>query len=219
VILFLGAPGSGKGTQSSRLSAQLGIPCLSTGDMLRGEAKRNTARGRKLRGILASGSLVDDSLVCAAVDARLRRELPGNGIILDGFPRTVAQANSLDSTLSDLGMGGPLVLHLDVPRERIVSRLTSRRLCPTCGTIFNLKSRPSWLGSYCENDGALLMQREDDTEAVILRRLKEFDRACAPLIKYYSRANYYRLDGDGDSESVSAALLAIVGRTAGRAAA
>lgn len=219
VILFLGAPGSGKGTQSSWLSGQLGIPALSTGDMLRREAKRNTARGRKLRGILASGALVDDGLVCDAVDARLRQELPGRGIILDGFPRTTAQAQRLDDTLADLGIPGPLVLHLDISRECIISRLTSRRQCPECGVIFNLKSRPSWLGSYCENDGALLVQRDDDTKAVILRRLKEFDLVCAPLVEHYGHANYHRVDADEDTESVSAALLAIVGRVAGRVAA
>src|SRR5580658_4835998 len=181
VILFLGAPGSGKGTQSSLLSAQLGIPCLSTGEMLRAEAARNA----KLRDILAAGSLVDDSVVCRAVSDRLKRELPSRGIILDGFPRTRRQAECLDQILAGMGLPGPLVLHLDVSRDRLLGRLTSRRQCAVCGTIFNLLSRPSSLGERCENDGGILLQREDDAEAVILRRLTEFDRWCEPLVDFY----------------------------------
>jgi adenylate kinase len=219
VILFLGAPGSGKGTQSSWLSAQLGVPSLSTGDMLRAEAKRNTPAGRKLRDILAAGSLVDDNVVCDAVNARLRRDVPTGGIILDGFPRTVKQAECLDRILSGLGMTGPTVLHLDVSRERLLGRLTSRRQCAECGSIYNLLSRPSSLGTHCENDGGVLLQREDDTEAVILRRLTEFDLSCAPLVDFYQKADYHRIDGDRDTEKVSAELLAIVGLARTRAAA
>jgi adenylate kinase len=210
VILFLGAPGSGKGTQSSWLSGQLGIPCLSTGELLRAEAKRNTAAGRKLRHVLASGSLVDDNVVCAAVSARLRRELPARGIILDGFPRTRQQAECLDGILSGMGLPGPLVLHLDVSRQLLLSRLTSRRQCATCGTIFNLNSRPSSLGTHCDHDGGILLQREDDTETVIRRRLTEFDLSCAPLVEFYNGADYHCIDGDRDTAAVSAELLAIV---------
>jgi adenylate kinase len=219
VILFLGAPGSGKGTQSSWLSGKLGIPCLSTGEMLRAEATHDTAAGRKLRRILASGALVDDEVVCQAVGARLRRELPARGIVLDGFPRNCKQAECLDRILAGMEMPGPVVLHLDVSRDRLLSRLTSRRQCTVCGTIFNLMSRPSSLGTRCENDGGVLLQREDDAEAVILRRLAEFDRSCAPLVDYYSGAHYHRIDGDRDPEAVSAELLEIVGSVAARAAA
>jgi adenylate kinase len=219
VILFLGAPGSGKGTQSSWLSGQLGIPCLSTGDMLRAESKRDTPGGLKLRKILASGSLVDDETVCEAVRSRLSRELPARGIILDGFPRTRRQAECLDKILTGMGMPGPVVLHLDVSRERLLSRMTSRRYCADCGSIYNLRSRPSSLGTHCENDGGVLLQREDDTEAVILRRFNEFDLSCAPLVEFYSNGDYHRIDGDRDTELVSTELLAIVGRTEASAAA
>jgi adenylate kinase len=215
VILFLGAPGSGKGTQSSRLSERLGIPCLSTGEMLRAEAARNT----KLRDILAAGSLVDDAVVCLAVSARLRRELPAGGIILDGFPRTRKQAECLDQILAGMGMPGPVVLHLDVARDRLLSRLTSRRQCAVCGAIFNLLSRPSLRGERCENDGGVLLQREDDSEAVILRRLTEFDRVCASLVDFYTGADYHRIDGDRDTEVVLAELLDVVGPAQARVAA
>ncbi len=219
VILFLGAPGSGKGTQSSWLAEQLGIRSLSTGEMLRAEAKRNTAAGRKLRQVLASGALVADSLVCQAVEARLKRELPERGMILDGFPRTLGQAQCLDEILARMGMPGPMVLHLDVARERLIGRLTARRQCAVCGTIYNLLSRPSRGGDLCENDGGRLVQRDDDTEGVIQRRITEFDLACAPLVEYYSEADYHRIDGELDTAAVSAAILAIVGPGKARAAA
>jgi adenylate kinase len=187
--------------------------------MLRAESKWNTPAGLKLRDILASGLLVDDEVVCDAVSARLRRELPARGIILDGFPRTRKQAECLDQILSSMGMAGPVVLHLDVSRELLISRMTSRRHCAVCGSIYNLKSRPSSLGTKCENDGAVLLQREDDTEAVILRRFKEFDLSCAPLLEFYSKADYHRIDGDRDTGVVSAELLAIFGAVKASAAA
>jgi adenylate kinase len=219
VILFLGAPGSGKGTQSSLLGRVLGVPGLSTGDMLRAEASKPTPAGLKLKKILASGSLVSDDVVCEAVSSRLRSDLPQRGIILDGFPRTVKQAECLDRILSGMGMPGPTVLHLDVPRERLFSRLTARRQCAVCGEIFNLVSRPSSRGLQCEKDGGTLIQREDDSEAVVLRRLIEFDLACAPLVNYYSRANYHRIDGDRDTSVVLAELRSIVTPAEARAAA
>jgi adenylate kinase len=208
VILFLGAPGSGKGTQSSWLSKQLGIPSLSTGDMLRAEAKKNTAQGLRLREILASGSLVSDSTVCDAVGARLRSER-GRGIILDGFPRTVNQAQCLDRILAGMKMRKPLVLHLVVSQSRLLERLTARRQCTVCGTIYNLLTRPSRAGTRCENDGGELLRRDDDSESVIMRRFVEFNAACAPLVEYYRNAAYHRINGDRDASLVSAELLRI----------
>jgi len=220
--VFIGAPGSGKGTQSSRLARKLDIPALSTGEMLRSEAKRETPAGRKLRDILAAGSLVDDSVVCDAVSARLRRDLPTRGIILDGFPRNLRQAECLDRILGAMGKPGPLVLHLQASRRCLMERLTSRRHCEICGTVYNLALRPSRLGKNCENDGALLVQRDDDAEAVISHRLDEFDRACAPLVSFYGKGDYHLIDGDQDAEVVSGAIVAIVaivGMPAARAAA
>jgi adenylate kinase len=218
VILFLGAPGSGKGTQSSWLSSQLGIPSLSTGDMLRAEAKQNTPSGLRLREILASGSLVDDATVCDAVASRLRREGLDRGIILDGFPRTVKQAECLDRILAGMRMPGPLVLHLDVSRDRLLGRLTARRQCAECGAIFNLLSRPSLAGTRCENDGGELLQRDDDAEGVILRRLAEFEASSAPVVGHYRNADYHRIDGDRDTGPISAELLRIVRLESTRAA-
>jgi adenylate kinase len=210
VILFLGAPGSGKGTQSSWLSSKLGIPSLSTGDMLRAAAKENTPAGLHLREILASGLLVSDSIVCDAVALRLRSERE-RGMILDGFPRTVGQARCLDQILTDLKLPPPLVLHLDISPERLLDRLTARRQCAACGAIYNLLSRPSRAGTRCENDGGKLLQRDDDSESVIMRRFVEFNAACEPLVLHYSKANYYRIDGDRDPALISAELLRITG--------
>jgi adenylate kinase len=218
VILFLGAPGSGKGTQSSWLSSKLGIPSLSTGDMLRAAAKQNTAAGLHLREVLASGSLVSDSVVCDAVASRLRNERE-RGMILDGFPRTVGQAQCLDQILADLKLPPPLVLHLDISPERLLDRLTARRQCAACGAIYNLLSRPSRAGSRCENDGGELLQRDDDSESVIMRRFVEFNAACEPLVQHYRKANYYRIDGDRDPGVIASELLRILGPAQNQAAA
>lgn len=210
VILFLGAPGSGKGTQSSWLSGELGISCLSTGEMLRSEARANTARGMELRRTLASGSLVGDAAVCSIVESHLRRAFaPGGsgGAILDGFPRTVNQAMFLDSLLVELGQAPPEVLHLDISTEGLVRRLTARRQCAACGAVYNLASRPSSRGSRCERDGGALILRDDDSESVVLRRIAEFEKMSAPLIDYYRGRGYHRIDGDGDLQAISEDLL------------
>jgi adenylate kinase len=210
VILIMGAPGSGKGTQSSRLSTQTGIPCLSMGNILRSEANRNTSEGFRLRRLLASGSLVGDRMVCGLVESRLRREFPEKGAILDGFPRTVQQAEFLDGLLADLGLETPLAIHLDVSSAGMVRRLTARRQCAVCGAVFNLISRPSLRGSRCENDGGALVQRDDDTEGTIVHRLAAFEATSAPLIAFYRQREYLRIDGDRDPDLVAEDLLTIV---------
>ena len=207
---MMGAPGSGKGTQSSWLSKQLGIPCLSTGEILRTEAKRNTPAGFRLRQFMATGALVDDEMVCAVVGARLQRETTENGLILDGFPRTVHQAAFLDGLLADLGLPRPTVIDLDVSEEGLLRRLTGRRQCAVCGAIYNLNSRPSLRGSRCENDGGALVQRDDDTEGVILHRLQEFVNNSAPLVDYYKGPDYHRIEADRDRDAVTEDLLSIL---------
>ncbi|MDE3194702.1 MAG: nucleoside monophosphate kinase [Acidobacteriota bacterium] len=210
VVLMMGAPGSGKGTQGSWLSNQLGMPCLSTGEVLRSEAKRNTPAGFRLRQVLASGALVSDDTVCAVVGARLRRAKYPNGLILDGFPRTVAQAEFLDGLLSDLGLPGPTVLHLNVSKEDLLRRLTGRRQCAVCGTVYNLSSKPSARGSRCEKDGGALVQRDDDTEGVILDRFRTFESVSAPVIEYYRGANYHRIEAGREQDEVSEEILDIL---------
>jgi len=210
IIILLGAPGSGKGTQGAWLSRKLGIPCLSTGEILRGEAKRNTPAGFRLRQLLATGALVDDEMACAVVGARLRKGPRVKGLILDGFPRTIQQAQFLDSLLSELGLSRPVVVHLDISADGLLRRLTGRRQCAACGEVYNLSSRPSSRGSRCENDGGALIQRDDDTEEVILRRLKEFDAYSAPLIEYYEGVSYRRIAADREPKAISAELLEVL---------
>lgn len=214
IIVLLGAPGSGKGTQGAWLSRRLGIPCLSTGEILRREAKRNTPAGFRLRQLLATGALVDDQTVCAVVGTRLRRQPPVKGVILDGFPRTVEQAQFLDSLLSQMGLPSPVAVHLEISADGLLRRLAGRRQCAACGEVYNLSSRPSSRGSRCEKDGGALIQRDDDTEEVILRRLNEFESYSAPLIEYYEGVDYRPIAADREPTAVSAELLGMLEPTA-----
>jgi adenylate kinase len=207
---MMGAPGCGKGTQSARLTSLLGIPSLSTGEILRAEAKKQTREGRKLQQILASGALVDDQTVCEAIVARLRDELRNGGVILDGFPRTVEQAQFLDTVLASMNLPGPVVLHIEVSSESLLRRLTARRQCETCGRIYNLHTCPSAKGNVCESDGGKLAQRADDTEETILRRFAEYEDRTAPVLAYYQERNFHALDGDADPEHVAEAILGAI---------
>lgn len=246
VILFIGAPGSGKGTQSALLASQSGIPVISTGEILRAEAKRNTPAGFRLRQTLASGELVEDRVVCEAVAARIaqwcgvHREPPvdpsapgsvvsvrrdqkrrGGSLILDGFPRTVAQARMLDSLLENLGIASPLVLHLDVPADVLRRRLVCRRQCAICGAVYNLASERSGRGSRCQIDGGALVERDDDSGGIVERRLATYEAETLPVLNYYRRAGggtrsdsgYRRLDGDRSAAEIANEVREIVGLT------
>jgi adenylate kinase len=210
IILMLGAPGSGKGTQSSILVSRLGMISVSTGAILREEAKRNTPSGFRLRQLMASGALVSDKVVCDAVGSRIRNARPGECLILDGFPRTVAQAKNLDHLLQSLGMPAPLVLHFDVPDAVLTRRLASRRQCATCGAVYNLASNPSAKGSRCQIDGGALVERDDDSEGVIARRLADYRDQTVPVIEYYRGSDYRRVDGNRDAAEIANELLDIV---------
>ena len=208
VILMMGAPGCGKGTQSARLTSMLGIPSLSTGEILRAEATKGTPEGRSLRQIMGSGAFVDDQTVCAAIASRLREELERGGVILDGFPRTLEQARFLDSVLASMNLPGPTVLQIEVSSESLLCRLTARRQCSTCGRIYNLYTCPSAAGSVCEADGGQLLQRSDDTEETILRRFAEYEDRTGPLLAYYREGDCHFIDGDAHAEVVANAVLA-----------
>jgi len=217
IIILLGAPGSGKGTQGALLSARYGVPTVSTGALLREESKKNTPSGFRLRQTLAAGALVDDQVVFEAVAARIRTssEARDGGLILDGFPRTVAQARMLDRLLASMGMAAPLVLHLDVPREVLRTRLAGRRQCATCGAVYNLRSGRSGRGSRCEIDGGALVERDDDSEGVVERRLAAYEAETLPVLEYYRWPErggcYRRLDGNRGPAEVTKELCGIVG--------
>ncbi len=219
IILLLGAPGSGKGTQSALLSSQLGITVLSTGAILRDEARRNTPTGFRLRQTMSAGALVDDETVCEAVAARVKSLLPDEQLILDGFPRTLKQAQSLDRLLEGLGMPSPLVLHLDVPGKVLLRRLASRRQCAKCGAVYNLASKPSIKGTRCQIDGGALVERDDDSEGVITRRLAAYNAETLPVVQYYANGNYRRIDGDRVPAEIAKEVLEIAGFLAGAAVA
>jgi adenylate kinase len=152
---------------------------------------------------------VSDEIVCEAVGARIKNEAHNHGLILDGFPRTVRQADCLSTLLGDLGLPEPLVIYLDVSRDLLVRRLTARRQCAVCGAVYNLVTRPSLCGPRCENDGGLLVERDDDAEAVVMHRFEEFDATSAPLVDYYRKGDFHRIDGDGDLDAIRTELTEV----------
>jgi adenylate kinase len=202
-VVFLGAPGSGKGTQAKRLSEELRIPHISTGDILRDAVKRETPLGQQAAPIMASGGLVPDDLMIGIIADRLRAEDAAQGFILDGFPRTVAQAEKLDLMLAGNGNGGPRVVHLLVPDEVIVRRIAARRSCPSCGAVFHLENNPPKVAGVCDSCGSALVARPDDTEEAVRRRLEAFHNQTVPVVGYYRAKNVLsEIDGNTPVDQV-----------------
>jgi adenylate kinase len=207
-LILMGPPGAGKGTQASRLAQRLRVPAISTGEMLREEIKRGSALGREAKAYMDRGALVPDALIIAIIEARLQHEDCAHGFILDGFPRTVAQAEALDRTLRHCG-GRLRVGSLTVPHEEVVRRLAGRRTCRDCGTPYHVALDPPVKHDTCDICGGALLQRDDDHEAVITARLDVYARDTAPVLDYYrSRGLLAEIDGRGKHDDVLAALLA-----------
>ncbi len=201
-IVLLGAPGSGKGTQAQRLQAKYGVPQVSSGDLLRDAVARGTELGRQAKAVMDAGQLVSDEIVLGLIRDRLSRPDAANGFILDGFPRNIDQANSLGALLADLGQPLDAVLLLDVRNETLMQRLAGRRVCPKCGTVYNVHSLPEG-ATTCANDGADLHQRADDKEDVIAKRLEVYERQTRPLVEHYSREGLLRaIAGEGTLDDV-----------------
>jgi adenylate kinase len=201
-IVLLGAPGSGKGTQAQRLQAKYGVPQVSSGDLLRDAVARGTELGRKAKSVMESGQLVSDDIVLGLIRDRLRRPDAAAGFILDGFPRNIDQANSLNALLKELGQPIDAVLQMDVRRETLMQRLAGRRTCQTCGTVYNIHSLPAGV-SACAKDGAPLYQRPDDKEDVVAKRLEVYQNQTQPLIEHYSKLGLLRVvAGEGALEEV-----------------
>jgi adenylate kinase len=207
-LILMGPPGAGKGTQASRLAQRLRVPAISTGEMLREEIKRGSALGREAKAYMDRGALVSDALIIAIIEDRLKREDCAHGFILDGFPRTVPQAEALDRALD--GCGGSLrVGSLTVPHEEVVRRLAGRRTCRDCGTPYHLVLDPPVKHDTCDVCGGALLQRDDDQESVIVARLEVYARDTAPVLEYYRhRGLLTEIDGRGKHDDVLAALLA-----------
>jgi adenylate kinase len=186
-VIFLGPPGSGKGTQAKELAKRYGIPHLSTGDMLREHVSKGTPLGLKAKPLMEHGELVPDSLVLKIVSERIERPDCFHGFVFDGFPRTVTQAKYLGELLKQHGLKQPFVLHMVIGISILMRRLTGRRTCKVGGEIYNIYDRPPKVEGICDNEGGELFQRPDDREEVVAPRLQAYERLTAPLVQFYRR--------------------------------
>jgi adenylate kinase len=224
IILLFGPPGCGKGTQGRLildwLRGSLGytVPSISTGDMLRAEIAAGTPLGVRTQSIIAEGGLVSDDLINAALASRI--ELPDcrRGFMLDGYPRTVEQAQYLDELLASRNLPSPVVIHLDVPPDVLVGRMISRRQCSKCGQMFNILSKRPRVAGRCDDDDAPLIVRKDDREDVIRERLRTYREVTRPILSHYPSDHYFQISGDRSStyifEEITHVLESVIGRGA-----
>lgn len=211
-VVFLGPPGSGKGTQAKMISERLGIPQISTGDMLRSAVREGTPMGLKAKAMMDSGALVADEVVVGIVQERLAKSDCEAGFILDGFPRTVPQADALQACLQALGKDLDAVISLEVDSGAVVERITGRRTCRDCGMMFHVRFDPPAQDNACDGCGGELYLRDDDQEDTIRKRLEVYAEQTAPLIAYYQRANLVRpVDGMQEIAQVQGQILVAMG--------
>jgi adenylate kinase len=202
-LILLGPPGAGKGTQAQMIVDRYQIPQISTGDILRRAVKAGTPLGRKAKSFMDQGQLVPDEVVIEIIDERLRASDCSPGFILDGFPRTIAQAEALQPILTQMGKSIDHVINIEVDSEELVRRLTGRRTCKNCGAMFHIlfhRPKVEWI---CDRCGGTLYQREDDKEETIRIRLNQYQKETAPLIQYYQLKSYLRsIQGIGGQEEI-----------------
>jgi adenylate kinase len=209
-VIFLGPPGAGKGTQAARLAAHLRVPKIGTGDMLRTAIAKNTPLGQKAHPLIEKGNLVPDDLLVELVRERLAEGDCGGGFVLDGFPRTLGQAHGLEE-MTGGDTAGWLVFNFEVPRPVLMLRLSGRRWCPSCQATYHVVNDPPRKDGTCDQCGTGLVQREDDHEAVVAHRLKQYDERTFPLIEYYrTRARMVPVDGNRPMDVVFRELLLAV---------
>jgi len=210
-LIFLGPPGAGKGTQAERICKDFGIVQLSTGDILRANRKMGTELGRKAQQYMDAGELVPDSIIIDMIKQELSKSEVANGYILDGFPRTVPQAEALDALLSNIGQKLDCVLVLLVPNEELIKRLSARRTCRICGKTYHLIYNPPKQEGICDLDGGELYQRDDDKEEPIRNRLNVYDNQTKPLIEYYTKKNLATMiDGVGTIDEIYSQIKRIL---------
>ena len=211
-IVMLGAPGAGKGTQAKMIAAKYQIPHISTGDIFRANIKNGTELGKKAKSYMDQGLLVPDELTVDLVIDRLAQDDCKNGYILDGFPRTIPQAEALDAALAKLGEKMDYAIDVDVPDENIVSRMSGRRACTGCGATYHIEYNPSKKGDCCEVCGEKLILRDDDKPETVQRRLNVYHEQTQPLIDYYTKQSILRtVDGTQDMNDVFAEIVKILG--------
>ena len=213
-IVMLGAPGSGKGTQAKLLQAERGVPQISTGDLLRTAVAEGTKLGLIAKSVMESGELVSDELVSAMIKERLGQEDAASGFILDGYPRTLAQAEDLNALFGELGIGLDAAVLMDVGSDVLMKRLTGRRTCSKTGKLFNIHFSPQEEIDACLTAGGELLQRDDDNEEAIGNRLAVYERQTAPLIDYYrSRGLLKSVVAGGAIDEIYARLRKTLGLT------
>ena len=211
-IVMLGAPGAGKGTQAKMIAAKYQIPHISTGDIFRANIKNGPELGKKAKSYMDQGLLVPDELTVDLVIDRLAQDDCKNGYILDGFPRTIPQAEALDTALAKLGEKMDYAIDVDVPDENIVSRMSGRRACTGCGATYHIVYNPSKKGECCEVCGEKLILRDDDKPETVQKRLNVYHEQTQPLIDYYTKQSILRtVDGTQDMNDVFAEIVKILG--------
>lgn len=211
--LLMGPPGAGKGTQAVVLAEKLGIPHISTGDMFRKAVKEETALGMEAKRYMDSGQLVPDEVTIGIVRERLAAADCAGGFLLDGFPRTVFQAEALDDIMNDMKTKLDVALNIDVDAEALIGRITGRRMCRKCGTPYHVTFSPSKAEGVCDACGGELYQRDDDKEETVRKRLEVYNAQTLPLIEYYRKQGIIAdIDGNQPMEAVTEAIMKAIGR-------
>ena len=215
-VVLLGPPGAGKVTQAKLLQDEFGAVQISTGDILRKAVADRTPLGKQAAGFINSGALVPDGVIVNLVAERLQEQDSAKGFLLDGFPRTIAQAESLDEILNKMALSLNCVLSVEVPEEIIVERLAGRRTCRNCGALCHVAFNPPKTAGVCDRCGGELFQRDDDQEQTIAERLKVYERQTAPLVNYYRQRGLLRtIDGVGEIDQIRARVIAALGEPVG----
>ena len=210
-IILLGPPGAGKGTQAARITEYATIPHISTGDILRANVREGTALGRQAKQYMDAGDLVPDEVIIGMVGERLEESDARDGFLFDGFPRTVRQAEALEKLLVERGTPLEAVIRLSVDQDEVVDRLTGRRTCPQCGAIYHLTHKPPTTPGVCDRDGTELIQREDDSEDVVLNRLEVYRTQTEPLEHFYWQRGLLRdVEAVGDVGEVTARIRSVL---------
>lgn len=206
VVVFLGPPGSGKGTQGKIISRELNIPHIATGDIMREAVAMETELGKKVKDYLNRGLLVPDDIVIGIIEERLRKDDVKNGFILDGFPRTVEQARALEELFKKMGIKDYKVVYLDVPDEDIVKRISGRRTCTKCGKVYNVFYSPPRDDNRCDDCKSELVIREDDTEEKVRKRLEVYKQSTLPVLEFYGQ-KVIKVSGVGDIERIKKEII------------